>query len=135
MTVTELRIIALQIDADARLAAAAGGAARYLADNAGLEDPGPSQLQAAVIAACNEAFNCLNQDHPHLNVILSRHSDRIEVELSREAEAGAGEGKGQTVGHDEDSKLSGIDRIQHETRGRLAITRLTKFISQGIPSR
>ncbi len=30
---------------------------------------------------------------------------------------------------------SGVDRIQHETQGNVAVTRLTKFISQGAPSR
>jgi hypothetical protein len=131
--VSELKVISLQIDADARLAAAAGGAARYLADNAGLEDPGPSQLQAAVIGACKEAFEYLNQEHPHLTVKLSRHSDRIEVELSREGDASAAGNKSQA--RDEDSKLSGIDRVQHETRGSIVVTRLTKYISQSIPSR
>ena len=131
---TDFKVISLQIDADARLAAAAGGAARYLADNAGLEDPGPSQLQAAVIAACKEAFEYLNQEHPNLTVKLSRHSDRIEVELSREGDAAAA-GEGQAGACDEDSKLSGIDRVQHETRGSAVVTRLTKYISQGIPSR
>jgi hypothetical protein len=132
--VTDVKVISLQIDADARLAAAAGGAARYLADNAGVEDPGPSQLQAAVIAACKDAFGYLNQEHPHLTVKLFRHSDRIEVELSREGGA-AGAGIGQAGGRDQDAKLSGIDRVQHETRGSIVVTRLTKYISQGIPSR
>jgi hypothetical protein len=30
---------------------------------------------------------------------------------------------------------SGVDRIQYETQGNVAVTRLTKYINQGAPSR
>ena len=81
---TEPKTIRLQIDADPRLAAAVGGAARYLADAAGMENEAIAQLQSAVIAACREAFGHLSEDHPHLDVSLTRLSDRIEVSLSHE---------------------------------------------------
>jgi len=51
---TELKILHLQIDADARLAAAAGGVARYLADAAGIENHAVAQLQSAIVTACRE---------------------------------------------------------------------------------
>lgn len=76
----------MQIDADARLAAAAGGAARYLADAAGLQDEAISQLQSATVAACQEAFKHLTPEHPRLEVILTRFADRIEVALAQEGD-------------------------------------------------
>jgi hypothetical protein len=126
---TETKSICLQIDADARLAAAAGGVARYLGDSAGLENDANAQLQKAVVAACEEAFESLTKEHSHLDVTLSRHSDRIEVALAREGEAAPGSAPGGPP------VISGFDRVQYETRGRVVVTRLTKYISQGAPSR
>jgi hypothetical protein len=74
---TEAKTIRLQIDSDPRLAAAVGGAARYLADSAGMEGDAVVQLQKAVVAACEEAFEYLTEAHPHLVVTLTRLSDRI----------------------------------------------------------
>jgi hypothetical protein len=125
---TEPKTIRLQIGSDPRLAAAVGGAARYLADAAGIENDAAAHLQAAVIAACLEAFEHLNADHQQLDVTLSRLPDRIEVSLSHEGT------NGQAAASDDGAVPSGIDRIQHETQGNVAVTRLTKFISQGAPS-
>ena len=139
---TESKTIRLQIDADPRLAAAVGGVARYLADAAGMENDAIAQLQAAVIGACREAFENLTEDHPHLNVALTRASDRIEVALSYEGSAAPAVGldtiakSAMQSGQPADGgALSGFDRIQYETQGNMAVTRLTKYISQGAPSR
>ena len=126
---TEAKSIRLHIDADPRLAAAVGGAARYLADAAGMENDAVAQLQAAVIAACRELFSSLKEDHPSLNVTLTRLPDRIEVSLSHEGTSP------QAAGWDGNEVPAGIDRIQHETQGNLTVTRLTKYINQGAPSR
>jgi hypothetical protein len=126
---TEAKSIRLQIDADPRLAAAVGGAARYLADAAGMENDAVAQLQAAVIAACREVFASLKEDHPSLDVTLTRLSDRIEVSLSHEGTSS------QATALDGKEAPTGIDRIQHETQGNLVVTRLTKYINQGAPSR
>ncbi len=83
---TEAKSIHLQIDADPRLAAAVGGAVRYLADAAGMENDAIAQLQAAVVAACSEAFEHLSENYPYLDATLTRLSDRIEVALSHEGE-------------------------------------------------
>jgi hypothetical protein len=131
--VTESKVISLQIDADPRFAAAAGGAARYLAENSGLENDAASQLQAAVIAACQQAFKSLNQGHARLTVTLSRHSDRIEVEITHEGRSAPAEGAGITAS--KPLKPTGFDQVRYETRGNVAVTRLTKYISQGMPSR
>jgi hypothetical protein len=125
----------MQIDADARLAAAAGGAARYFGDAAGLENDAIAHLQAAIVSACIEAFDHLTQQHPHLGVTLTRLADRIEIALSHEGEGNptqanrnAGDAAGQTRGST--PGMEGIDRIQHETRGSVAVTLLTKYIAE-----
>src|ERR1700746_3109088 len=91
------------IDADARLAAAAGGVARFLADAAGLENDAGARLQAAVIEACLEAFEHLTATHPHLEVSFARFSDRLEVSLAHEEAAPAS------------SRITGFAREKAET--------------------
>jgi hypothetical protein len=135
---TELQSLLLHIEADARLAAAAGGVVRYLADAAGFENEAIARLQSAVIAACSEAFEHLSADHPQLQITFTRFSDRMEVALSHlgadspavgldtiagfAAQVG-GTGSIQAV-------LAGFDRVQYETHGGEAVTRLTKYIGQ-----
>ena len=140
---TDAKSIRLQVDPDVRLAAAVGGVARYLADAAGLEHEAICQLQATVVTACEEAFDHLTEDHPHLDVTLTRLPDRIEVALSHEGEASPAVGLDTIAGFAArmggasggSSVLAGVDRIQYETQGSVAVTRLTKYIVQGAPSR
>ncbi len=139
--VTELNNLHLLIDADMRLAAAAGGVAHYLADEAGLEKPAATRLQAAVIVACKEAFVHLTRHHPHLEVDFRRFPDRLEVVLSHEGEAApaagakATTGSGRRGGADSVDPLAlGVDRVQHETRGAEIVTRLTKYLGKVAPS-
>lgn len=133
---TDVKRIQLKMEADARLAAAAGGAARFFGDAAGLEGGPLAQLQSTVIAACSEEFQHLDAAHPQLEVTFSRFTDRIEVTLAHEGEnATPGrldalrglvpqmEGKSGGLG-----ALEGVDRVQFETHGRSAILRLTKFL-------
>ena len=135
---TELQSLLLLIEADARLAAAAGGVVRYLADAAGFQNDAIARLQSAVVAACLEAFEHLSADHPQLQITFTRFSDRMEVALSHLGEdspavgldtiAGfaaqvGGTGSIQVV-------LAGFDRVQYETHGGEAVTRLTKYIGQ-----
>ena len=117
----------MQIEADPRLAAAAGGAARYFADAAGLEAPAIADWQTAIVAACEEAFQHLTPEHPRLNVTLTRLADRLEVALSREGEMAPAVGlatlaglapHGQHVQARQAGKslvLGGVDRVQYET--------------------
>lgn len=127
MTVeTESRTIKVLLDADPRFAAAVGGVARYMGDAAGMENEAIAQLQSAVITACIDAFNLLTPAHPHLTATISKLSDRLEVVLS--CECSSTPGKAQ-------ESIDGVDRVQHETQGNIGITRLTKFINQGAPSR
>ena len=133
---TEANRIQLKMDADARLAAAAGGVARCFGDAAGLEDASLSLLQTTVIAACREEFRHLDAAHPHLEVTLTRFTDRIEVTLAHEGESSpplgldAVVGFAAQMGHNSGGPraLDGVDRVQFETHGRFAIMRLTKFL-------
>ena len=134
------------IDADARLAAAAGGVARFLADAAGLESDAVARLQSAVIEACLEAFDHLAGKHLHLQIDFARFSDRLEVSLSHED---SGEKAGPAIGmhtitsfaaknpgHSGNPETpAGVDRVQHETHGKEIVTRLTKYLGQVAPSR
>jgi hypothetical protein len=135
----------MQIEADARLAAAAGGAARYFADAAGLEGSALADWQTAIVAACKEAFEHLTREHPRLDVSFTWLTDRLEVALSREGDtspavgldslAGLGprSGKPEESLHTNSPVLDGVDRVQYETRDGVAVTRLTKYIAPTTP--
>jgi hypothetical protein len=139
--VTEPQSYHLQTDPDPRLAAAVGGAARYLAEAAGLESDAISQLQSSVVAACLEAFEHLVGDHPHLDVTLARFADRIEVALSYTGGDSPALGldsiagfAAQAGGKQANARIfAGIDRVQYEIRGGESVTRLTKYIGQVSP--
>ena len=114
----------MQFDADKRLAAAAGGVVRYFADAAGLGNGVVSELQSATIAVCNQEFEQLNEPSQRLEVTLTRSPDRIEVVVRRH---------GVEASRDTDERqgrIAGVDRVQHETHLDLAITRLTKYVSE-----
>ena len=138
---TESRTLCLLIDADARLAAAAGGAARYLADAAGLEPDVAGQLQSSVVSACLESFDQLDDSAARIEVTLARFPDRIEVALSSRGKSApalgldtiAGFAKQVSANQVAPSVFSGVDRVQYETRDGGAITRLTKYFGQLAP--
>jgi hypothetical protein len=136
---TEAKTFRLLLDADARLAAAAGGVVRYMADVAGLENGAIARLQSAVIAACAEAFEHLTPDHPHLEITFTRFSDRMEVALSHQGEGSPAVGLDSIAGfaariggtNSNPGVFAGFDRVQYETHGGEAVTRLTKYFGPG----
>lgn len=124
------------MDADARLAAAAGGAARFLADDAGLESEAGAQLQSSVIAASKEAFRHLAPPHPRLEISLARFPDRLEISLSHKGDAaGARRSSAATKvqSRANSGELPGVDRVQYETHGNDFVMRLTKFLGKVAP--
>jgi hypothetical protein len=131
----------MQLDADTRLAAAAGSVVRFMADAAGLESSVIAQLQSAVLAACAAAFEHLTRKHPHLDVTFSRYSDRIEVALSHEGDASpavgldaiAGFASRTAGGTSSPGTFVGVDRVQFETHGVEIVTRLTKYLGKVAP--
>jgi hypothetical protein len=136
--VTELKSFRVQIDADARLAAAIGGAARFLAEAAGMENGKAMQLQSSVVAACVEIFHSLTAEYPHLQVKLTGFANRIEVALSHHGDASPAVGLDSIAGlaarpgggEARANPFVGVDRIQYETHGGESVTRLTKYIGR-----
>lgn len=110
------------MDGDPRFAAAAGGAARYLGDLAGLEAPEASQLQSAVIAACQKWFALLDGAHPRLRVVFAVFADRIEVELSVDGLAEAAKIP------EFPSAMDGVDGVEMHTRDGVPVACLTKYL-------
>ena len=113
----------MEMDADARLAAAAGGVVRFFADAAGLENSVIAQLQLTVVTACTEAFEYLSRQHPHLGIDFTRFSDRLEVALSHPGDAA----------RTNSGTPAGVDRVQYETHGAEVVTRLTKYLGKVTP--
>jgi hypothetical protein len=120
----ETQKIAMQLDADRRLCAAAGGVGRYFADAAGLANSAVSGLQSAIVAACNREVERIGDSAQRLDVTVIRTPDRIEVVMVRPAADGLGKDSG------EQGIITGVDRVQHETRAEMAITRLTKYLGE-----
>lgn len=121
----------VQIDSDPRLAAAAGGVARYVSESAGLESSESLQFQKAVVAACIEAFKLLNIAHPHVAVTTTRFPDRIEVKLAYEPAPSATKdfaGKAEPRKPASNSTPKGVDQMQREVCDGTATTRLTKYL-------
>ena len=138
---TDPKSFSLLLDADPRLAAAAGGVARYLADAAGLDSESVSRLQSAVIDACIEAFTNLTPANPHLEVTFARLADRMEVAISHRGEGSPAVGLDSIAGFaarvagskSRPGVFAGFDRVQYETHDGEAVTRLTKYIGQVTP--
>jgi hypothetical protein len=120
----EIQKIAMQLDADPRLCAAAGGVGRYFADAAGLGNSAVSGLQSAIVAVCNREAQRIGDSAQRLDVTVIRTPDRIEVVMIRRVADGSGSDSG------EQGIMTGVDRVQHETRAEMAITRLTKYLGE-----
>jgi hypothetical protein len=135
---TEPRIVELKVSPDTRLAAGAGGVARYFADTAGLSSEAIAKFQAAAVAACTEAFESLTSEHPFLRVTYGFFADRIEIALAHKGESAPAVGLDAIAGFAAPPAgalsapiLEGVDRIQYDTHGGEAVTRLTKYIGPG----
>jgi hypothetical protein len=115
--------IAMQMDPDKRLIAAVGGAARYIAEAAGVGSGAVTELQAAVLAVCDREIGQLAGANQRLEIRISRSPAAIEVAVVLPATIGRAESEPSAA-------LKGVDRIQHEKQPGKAITRLTKFLSE-----
>jgi hypothetical protein len=121
----DIQKIAIQMDADKRLAAAAGGVARYYADAAGLASDAVTRLQSAVLGVCEREVDLLSQSNQRLEVVCKRTNEAIEVAVIRR---GSGDAAGNQT--EQAGEISGVDRVQHETQADKEITRLTKFLTE-----
>lgn len=139
---TDIKIsTTLRMNGDARLAAAAGGVARYLADTAGMEADAIAKLQEATVTACLSAFEYLSHESPLLSVSLTQYADRIEVAITHRGEDGPAMGLDVVAGGERGGTGSpggggfgGVDRVQYEAHGGESVTRLTKYIGKVAPS-
>jgi hypothetical protein len=112
------------MDPDERLVAAVGGAARYLADAAGLGNETIVQFQSSVVSACKHCFHCHSSGEP-CGITLRRSMDRLEVEVSLPGTEPSGEEK---------PSWEGIDEVHCEAHDHAAILRLTKFVRPNAPA-
>ena len=116
--------IYLRLDPDERLVAAVGGAARYLADAAGLGNETILQFQSSVVSACKHCFHC-HVSGETCGITLRRSLDRLEVEV---ALPGTQSHAGQVP------SWEGIDEVHCESHDQAAILRLTKFVPPNPPA-
>jgi hypothetical protein len=86
----------LRFNADPRLAAAAGGVARYFADAAGMDADAIAKLQADTLEACKAAFTQMSSNEAQLSVEVTRFADRIEVAFAPQGEASVRAGEPAT---------------------------------------
>jgi hypothetical protein len=121
---TETQKIAMQLDADTRFCAAAGGAGRYFADAAGLANSAVSGWQSAIVTVCNRELERIGDSRQRLDVTVIRTPDRIEVVMRRRATGGSPKDS------EEQGMIAGVDQVQHETQAEMAITRLTKYVGE-----
>jgi hypothetical protein len=112
------------MDPDERLVAAVGGAARYLADAAGLGNETILQFQASVVSACRHCFHCHTSGVP-CGITLRRTLDRLEVEVAL---------PGTEPPNREKPAWDGIDEVHCESHAEAAILRLTKFVPPNPPA-
>jgi hypothetical protein len=116
--------ISILLDPDDRLVAAIGGAARYLADAAGLAKEVILQFQTSVISACKHCFQCHTSDAP-CGITLRRSPDRLEVEVAL---------PGTETPTDQNPSWEGIDEVHCENHDHAAILRLTKYVPPSPPA-
>ncbi len=116
--------ISVRMDPDERLVAAVGGAARYLADAAGLGNETILQFQASVVSACKHCFHCHTSGVP-CGITLRRSPDRLEVEVAL---------PGTEPPDREKPTWDGIDEVHCESHAEAAILRLTKFVPPNPPA-
>jgi hypothetical protein len=117
-------MISVRMDHDDRLVAAVGGAARYLADVAGLDNEKILQFQDSVISACRFCFQC-HHSAESCAITMRRSKDRIEVEVSLD---------GAEPPPREKPSWRGIDEVHCEAGQSKSMLRLTKFVPPGHPT-
>jgi hypothetical protein len=117
--------IILHLDPDDRLAAAVGGAIRYFADNAGLDNDSILQLQASVLAACKQFFDACHGPAP-CEASIRRLDDRLELELQV---------PGSALEHGNDKfSWPGVDEVHAETTSDVSRLRLIKRLASAPPA-
>jgi hypothetical protein len=99
------------------LAGAAGGAARYFADAAGMEAGAVVRLQDATLAVCSAVVTQISKTNQAISVEVTRFADRIEISIGY---------PGSAVEHL--AELPGVDRMTQESLPAGSLIRLTKSL-------
>jgi len=84
---TDPKRIELHIDSDPRLAAAAGGAVRFLAEAAGMPEEVCKEFQEATVRACLKAFDAPAARSHTVEFLV--FGDRLEVTVDPDAGSSA----------------------------------------------
>jgi hypothetical protein len=84
---TDPKRIELHIDSDPRLAAAAGGAVRFLAEAAGMPEEVCKEFQEATVRACLKAFDAWAARSHTVEFLV--FGDRLEVTVDADAGSSA----------------------------------------------
>ncbi|MBZ5541897.1 MAG: hypothetical protein LAN61_15375 [Acidobacteriia bacterium] len=138
---TEPTRVEIRIQNDSRLLAGLGGAIAHCACAAGLCESAAASLRAAALGACQEAFRQMPDSHAALEIAITLYSDRLEVALSQPGAAAPAVGLDalsglaqQGSGAQNPFLAGGVDRVQYDTQGGVACTRLTKYLAPSAPS-
>ena len=84
---TDSKRIEIHLDSDPRLAAAAGGAVRLLAETAGMPEDVSKEFEEAAVRACVKAFEAHPADSHTVELLV--FGDRVEVAVDPNAGASA----------------------------------------------
>jgi hypothetical protein len=137
MSVTaEMRRVDFALGPDARLLPAVSAAITALGDDVGFDPADVRDLGAAAEAACEDTFPQLPAESPRLSVTVESFLDRLEITLAHRgesapaigletfaAQAGGRGAKGPAL-------LQSVDRVQYDSSGGIARTRLVKYLPQ-----
>ncbi len=118
------KTIQLDFDGDLRFAAAAGGIARYLADEAGLNSTALNELHAAVVEACREMLEGFST--VPLRISYTRFSDRIEIAVWQPGRPshGAQDSDTEPLGR----LFPGVERVEYNNSAGEGVMLLTKYV-------
>ncbi len=132
----------MRLEEDDRLIAAVAGGVAYLACAAGLGEREIASLRSVTAGVCEEAFGQMDEPHGPIDVTILRYPDRIEIALLHPGSAApavgletlAGFAKHLDAGVQSPFQGAGVDRVQFESQGGSALTRLTKYLGPPAPA-
>lgn len=132
MSVTaETRRVVFALGRDARLLRAVSAAITALGDDVGFDPADAKDLGAAAEAACGDTFPQLSAESPRLSVTVESFLDRLEITLAHRGESVPAiglEAFAAQAGAKGPALLQSVDRVQYDSSGGIARTRLVKYL-------
>ncbi len=132
--IAETHRVDFALGRDARLFRAVNAAIAVLGDAAGFDLAEVENLGAAAEAACEDTFPQLPAEFPQLSVTVESFSDRLEITLAHRGESAPAIGlerfasQAGTQRANGPALLESVDRVQYESSGGIARTRLVKYL-------